>query len=104
LRLLSRWALTQPGVARLQLSTSLENTASQRVAERSGFQREGVLRSYNEVDGCREDAVSFSLLLDELDERPQGSGGPALAAGSYLFTREILDWAANMASSVCGSL
>jgi len=68
LRLVSRWALSQPGVARLELATSPENTASQRVAERSGFRREGVLRSYHVVDGCREDAVFFSLLPGELDE------------------------------------
>jgi RimJ/RimL family protein N-acetyltransferase len=69
LRLVSRWALSQPGVARLELATSPENTASQRVAERSGFRREGVLRSYHVVDGRREDAVFFSLLPGDLDER-----------------------------------
>ncbi len=69
LRLVSRWALSQPGVERLELATSPENTASQRVAERSGFRREGVLRSYHVVDGRREDAVFFSLLPGELDER-----------------------------------
>ena len=67
-QLVSRWALSQPGVARLELATASENTASQRVAERSGFQREGVLRSYNLVDGSREDAVFFSLLPGELEE------------------------------------
>jgi hypothetical protein len=35
-------------------------------AERSGFQREGVLRSYGEVDGRRVDAVFFSLLPGDL--------------------------------------
>jgi hypothetical protein len=68
LRLVSRWALSQPGVVRLQLWTAPDNTASQRVAERSGFQREGILRSYHEVDGRREDAVFFSLLPGDLDE------------------------------------
>jgi [ribosomal protein S5]-alanine N-acetyltransferase len=65
----SHWALSQPDVARLELSTSPDNAASQRVAERSGFRREGVLRSYHVVDGRREDAVFFSLLPDDLDER-----------------------------------
>ena len=68
LRLASRWALNQPGVARLEVGTSPENTASQRAAERAGFRREGVLRSYHVVDGRREDAVFFSLLPGELDE------------------------------------
>jgi len=69
LRLVSRWALSQPRVARLELSTFPENTASQRVAERTGFQREGVLRSYQEIGGLCEDAVFFSLLPGDLDER-----------------------------------
>jgi [ribosomal protein S5]-alanine N-acetyltransferase len=69
LRLVSRWALSYPGIVRLELSTSPENAASQRVAERSGFRREGVLRSYHLVDGRREDAVFFSLLPGDLDER-----------------------------------
>ena len=66
LRLVSRWALAQPGVARLQLWTVPENTASQRVAERAGFQREGVLRSYRELDGSRVDAVFYSLVPSDL--------------------------------------
>ena len=68
LALAARWALSQPGIARLQLWTSPENVASQRVAERSGFQREGVLRSYAEVEGRgRVDAVFFSLLPSDLE-------------------------------------
>jgi ribosomal-protein-alanine N-acetyltransferase len=68
LRLLSNWALDQPGIVRLQLWTSPENTASAGVAERSGFKREGVLRSYAQrEDGCRVDAVFFSLLRGECE-------------------------------------
>jgi RimJ/RimL family protein N-acetyltransferase len=80
LRLLSRWALSQAGVARLELSTSPENAASQRVAERSGFRREGVLRSYHVVDDRREDAVLFSLLPGELDEQAEDASASALSA------------------------
>jgi ribosomal-protein-alanine N-acetyltransferase len=57
-------------VGRVELATAPDNAASQRVAERSGFRREGVLRSYHVVDGRREDAVFFSLLPGELDEQP----------------------------------
>jgi RimJ/RimL family protein N-acetyltransferase len=81
LRLVSRWALSQPDVARLELSTSPENTASQRVAERSGFRREGVLRSYHVVDGRREDAVFFSLLPGDLDERAASAPGSEAVNG-----------------------
>jgi [ribosomal protein S5]-alanine N-acetyltransferase len=61
-RLVSGWALRELGLARLQLLAEPSNEASQRVAERSGFTREGVLRSYTELDGRRLDYVMFSLL------------------------------------------
>jgi RimJ/RimL family protein N-acetyltransferase len=67
LRLLSRYALEEIGVERLELITDPENHASQRVAEKVGFQREGVLRSHLvHPDGRRRDSVMFSLLPDEL--------------------------------------
>jgi RimJ/RimL family protein N-acetyltransferase len=93
-RLVSRWALSQPGVDRLQLATSPKNTASQRVAEYSGFQREGLLRSYQVVNGRREDAVFYSLLPDELDHRAGWGQGPvaALALGWFVDQREFFEW------------
>jgi len=65
-RLLSRWALTELGLARVQLGTYTDNYASQRVAERCGFVREGVLRSFLEIKGHRHDLVMFSLLPGDL--------------------------------------
>src|SRR6476469_4595243 len=44
LQLVARWAFDEVGVLRLELTTAPENVASQRVAERAGFIREGVLR------------------------------------------------------------
>ena len=41
------------------------NPASQRVAERSGFMREAVLRSYMQGKGERQDMVAFGLLRGE---------------------------------------
>jgi RimJ/RimL family protein N-acetyltransferase len=38
-------AFTVVGIDRLSLQTAPENIASQRVAERAGFTREGVLRA-----------------------------------------------------------
>jgi ribosomal-protein-alanine N-acetyltransferase len=67
-RLSSAWALGQGGVARLQLWTEPENLASQGVAARSGYRREGVLRNYDEIGGRRVDSVMFSLLPDDLPE------------------------------------
>ena len=46
-RLMASWALPEMRLGRLQLHTDPENVASQRVAERAGFTREGVLRAYN---------------------------------------------------------
>jgi RimJ/RimL family protein N-acetyltransferase len=67
-RLISRWALRELGLPRLGLFTEPPNVQSQHVAERAGFQREGVLRSWTEIDGRRRDYVSFSLLRGELEE------------------------------------
>ena len=68
--LLSRWALRDLGLARLALTTDAANGASQAVARRAGFTREGVLRSYEDRDGRRPDIVVFSLLPADLDVRP----------------------------------
>jgi RimJ/RimL family protein N-acetyltransferase len=62
LRLLSAWVLRELPVARLQLTTDAENEASQRVAIRAGFTREGLLRAWIDRRGERRDAVMFSLL------------------------------------------
>jgi RimJ/RimL family protein N-acetyltransferase len=61
-RLISRWALRELELPRLSLFTEPSNERSQRVAERTGFVREGVLRSYLEIAGRRVDCVVFSLL------------------------------------------
>jgi [ribosomal protein S5]-alanine N-acetyltransferase len=60
--LVSQWAFAELGVKRIGLLTDPRNVASMRVAERAGFQREGVLRSWVDVNGDRVDHVSFSLL------------------------------------------
>lgn len=68
-RLVSRWTLEELGWERLQLRADADNVASQRVAEKAGFTREGVLRSvhFNPRQERRVDFVMFSLLPDELD-------------------------------------
>ena len=48
------------------LTTHPENVASQRVAEKAGFVREGVLRSHMAYRECRRDSVLFSLLPSDL--------------------------------------
>ena len=48
--------------------THLDNDASQRVAARCGFTREGILRGYERFKGARPDVMSWSLLAT--DPRP----------------------------------
>jgi Acetyltransferases, including N-acetylases of ribosomal proteins len=68
-RLAARWAFeVAPDLERLQLRADELNVASNRVAEKAGFTREGVLRSsrYNARLQRRVDFVIWSLLRDEL--------------------------------------
>ena len=65
-RLASEWGLRDFGLARISLMTEPENTASQRVAEKAGYRREGLLRSWMEIKGERRDFVMFSLLPEDL--------------------------------------
>jgi RimJ/RimL family protein N-acetyltransferase len=69
LRVLARYALAELEVQRIDLVTDPDNLASQRVAEKVGFQREGVLRAHlRHPDGRIRDSVMFSLLPGELRE------------------------------------
>jgi RimJ/RimL family protein N-acetyltransferase len=65
-RLIAGWAFRDLQVARLELTCGPDNLASQRVARRCGFTREGVLRSHMPFRGARRDTVVFSLLAGEL--------------------------------------
>jgi RimJ/RimL family protein N-acetyltransferase len=68
-RAVARWAFAAvPGLARLQLRADVQNIASNRVAEKAGFTREGVLRSqrFNARLGRRIDFAMWSLLREEL--------------------------------------
>jgi RimJ/RimL family protein N-acetyltransferase len=68
LRLASAWVLGELGIERLELRADVDNLASQRVAEKAGFTREGVLRAqrYNPRRGRRIDFVMYSLLHGEI--------------------------------------
>jgi RimJ/RimL family protein N-acetyltransferase len=65
LALVARFAFEELGAARLQLTTEPDNVGSQRVAEKAGFTREGVLRSLLDFKGRRRDGVMFSLLPED---------------------------------------
>lgn len=72
--LASRWAFAELGIERLQLTTAPENAASQRVAGRAGFTREGVLRAAMPTRQGRRDSVMFSLLPGDLDQVGASAG------------------------------
>jgi RimJ/RimL family protein N-acetyltransferase len=61
-RLVCAYAFEQLGLERLELFTLPGNSASERVAERAGFQREGVLRAYRRAPSGPVDVTAFSLL------------------------------------------
>jgi RimJ/RimL family protein N-acetyltransferase len=64
-RLLSRYSFDGLEMHRVGILVAVGNSASQRVAEKAGFTREGMLRSYMDLRGERQDTVSFSLLPGE---------------------------------------
>lgn len=55
-----------PYLERLEAQVDVENMASQRVLEKAGFQREGVLRKYLFSKGKSRDMVMFSILSGEV--------------------------------------
>jgi RimJ/RimL family protein N-acetyltransferase len=65
-RLVVGWALEARDLRRIQIHTLPGNRASERVAEKAGFKREGVLRSYAVMKGRVTDITMFSLLPGEL--------------------------------------
>ena len=79
LLLVAGYAFRERGVVRLELYTLLDNVASQRVAERAGFVREGIARArIDSRDGSRHDAYVFAL-----DRRASPPGAsPAAAPGA----------------------
>jgi ribosomal-protein-alanine N-acetyltransferase len=66
LRLFAQWALGRFELRRLQLGTFPGNRASERVAEKLGFTREGVFRAFAEQRGEVRDLTMWSLLPGEL--------------------------------------
>jgi RimJ/RimL family protein N-acetyltransferase len=61
-RLICAWGFSQLRLERISLLAATANISSQRVAERAGFRREAVLRSYMRTNDERQDMVAFALL------------------------------------------
>jgi RimJ/RimL family protein N-acetyltransferase len=66
LLLLSRWTLSQLGMERVEVLVHPDNEPSRRLALAAGFTEEGLLRSYRERKGRREDYVVLSLIRTDL--------------------------------------
>jgi RimJ/RimL family protein N-acetyltransferase len=62
LRLLTDWGFSGLGLERIELRIDIVNPASERVAERVGYVREGVLRSYWFKEDIRGDLGIWSRL------------------------------------------
>lgn len=64
-RRLCQWAFDETELRRLEILTSVENLASQKVAEKAGAVREGVLRQRLLLHGRRHDCALYAILKEE---------------------------------------
>lgn len=62
LQALTRFAWTIPALHRVELHIEPWNTSSVHVAEAAGYQREGLLRSYQEIGGTRRDMLLYATI------------------------------------------
>jgi len=69
-RLLASWVLTDQGFERAELLTAMGNTGSERVAEKAGFQREGIARNAGVIHGGRVDLTVWSLVPADIIPTP----------------------------------
>jgi len=71
-RQLAQFAFQNTDLVRLEIVCAVGNERSQRVAERAGAHREGVLRHRLVLRGDPVDAVMYSLVRQEWVDRPRG--------------------------------
>jgi ribosomal-protein-serine acetyltransferase len=69
-RRLARYGLTEAGLQRIEIVASVQNLASQRVAEKIGAVREGIARKSMNIHGEPHDAYVFSLIIEDLSRQP----------------------------------
>ncbi len=65
-RMLSAWIFETLPVERIEITIEPGNARSRAVAERAGYELEGILRSHTVIKGTRRDMAIYSLLRDEL--------------------------------------
>ncbi len=66
-RSIARWLLLEQRFERMVLRAATGNTASQRVAEKAGFTREGVARNAGFTNTGRVDLVVYSLIPTDVE-------------------------------------
>lgn len=71
---LARWGFRNTDLNRFEIVASVENVASQRVAERAGAQREGVARQRIMIGGRVHDAAVFSIVRTAASRRAPPAG------------------------------
>jgi RimJ/RimL family protein N-acetyltransferase len=74
-RLAARFGFAELGLNRIEIVAAVDNIASQRVAERAGAVREGILRRRLLINGESHDAVMYSLVAGDSSESPAVAGG-----------------------------
>jgi RimJ/RimL family protein N-acetyltransferase len=65
-RMAARFGFEQIGLQRIEIVAAVDNIPSQRVAEKAGARREGVLRKRLLIRGASLDAVLFSLVPEDV--------------------------------------
>ena len=70
-RLAAGFGFRELGFSRLEILAAVGNVASQRVADKAGARREGILRKRLQLHGEALDAVLFSLVAEDLAHIPQ---------------------------------
>jgi RimJ/RimL family protein N-acetyltransferase len=65
LLLVTRWVFEDEKMGRLQLRAETENVASQRVAEKAGFVREGMMRAALALKGEQRDVLMYSRVRED---------------------------------------
>jgi len=79
---ITRCGLTLEGVYRIELYVEPWNQGSWRAAERAGYHREGLLRSWQQVGNERRDMYMYSVIRQSLYPAPRDTPGPT--RGSHL--------------------
>ena len=80
---MSRWALRETPVFRLEALVHADNAASIKVLESAGFHREGVLRNYLEDADGRGDAILYSLVESDVAEGVQDAAPRQMQSGIH---------------------